>query len=34
MIRDAAMFSSREPLPLIEAVIGLVGAAGTVSSPR
>ena len=33
MIGDAAMFSSREPVPLIEAVIGLVEAAGSGEMP-
>ncbi len=33
MIGDAAMFSSREPLPLVEAVVGLVDAAGTDEIP-
>jgi adenylate cyclase len=33
MIGDAAMFSSREPLPLLDAVVGLVGAAGTDEIP-
>src|SRR4051794_8027226 len=33
MIGDAAMFASREPVPVIEAVIGLVEAAGTDEMP-
>jgi adenylate cyclase len=33
MIGDAAMFSSREPLPVLEAVLGLVDAAGTDEMP-
>jgi adenylate cyclase len=33
MIGDAAMFASREPLPLVEAVVGLVDAAGTDEIP-
>ncbi len=33
MIGDAAMFSSRDPLPLVEAVVGLVDAAGTDEIP-
>ncbi len=33
MIGDAAMFSSRDPLPLVEAVVALVGAAGTDEIP-
>jgi adenylate cyclase len=33
MIGDAAMFSSREPLPLVDAVVGLVGVAGTDEIP-
>ena len=33
MIGDAAMFASREPLPLLEAVVGLVDAAGTDEIP-
>ena len=33
MIGDAAMFSSREPVPLMDAVVGLVDAAGTEEMP-
>jgi adenylate cyclase len=33
MIGDAAMFASREPVPVIEAVIGLVDAAGSEEMP-
>jgi adenylate cyclase len=33
MIGDAAMFSSRDPVPLMEAVVGLVDAAGTEEMP-
>ncbi len=34
MIGDAAMFASREPQPLLEAVLGLVEAAGTDEMPQ
>ena len=34
MIGDAAMFASREPLPLLEAVLGLVETAGAEEIPR
>jgi adenylate cyclase len=33
MIGDAAMFASREPVPLLDAVVGLVDAAGTEEIP-
>ena len=33
MIGDAAMFASREPVPLMDAVVGLVDAAGTEEMP-
>ena len=33
MIGDAAMFASRDPVPLIEAVVGLVDAAGDGRNP-
>jgi adenylate cyclase len=33
MIGDAAMFASREPVPVLDAVLGLVGAAGTDEIP-
>jgi adenylate cyclase len=33
MIGDAAMFSSRDPVPLMDAVVRLVGAAGTEEMP-